>query len=381
MPTPTLPDSEYQRVIDAWLETGKSITQGATSLGMNYNTFKSRLKTAKSMGLHTDPSVRAGMVAMGMTRVPPGGWIKSKPDPATGLSYSYRFQTEQVEESPEELIDRIADRLNSILPAPFIDRPPAPSSTLRNFLPLADVHLSLKVGSYGTAEAVERVREGARDVIGSAASAEYIVICNMGDFTEHNDPSNQTPKSKHPLSVDMHYDDTTDVAIDLTVELIDMGLARSEHVIYKAIRANHDPNTTRILRAALRQRYRNDPRVTIDASPVEFFAHEWGSNLICAHHGDIRGKRAADYVLGMAAQYPEMWGRTKYREMWTGHLHSLLTQEVPGMTAYRARAIAPMGYYAKENLFISESEIQMVTYREKGGRRNAVNHIFERLTA
>ena len=52
MATP-LDDIEYQQVIDAWLETGKSLTQGAERLGMNYNTFKSRMKTAKAMGLHT----------------------------------------------------------------------------------------------------------------------------------------------------------------------------------------------------------------------------------------------------------------------------------------------------------------------------------------
>lgn len=376
MPTPPLSDDLAREALEA-VRTFGSKGAAARALGIPVNTFRKRVQRAIERGFakHQDEAIEQAMDAVGTRMVPGLVWAKTKEE--NGTSYSVLLKPSKDDgPSYEEIADRVAERISRIPAAPAVARPKAPSSDLRNFVPWFDVHLAGKIGSYGTAEAVKRLIDGTMDVLSRAPAAECTIILNGGDFTEQNDPSNQTPSSKHPLSVDGEYDDTTDIATEVTVAAIDFALTRSTHVIYKAIRGNHDPNTARILRAALRQRYRNCKRVSIDDEGIDFFAHEFGANLICAHHGDIKGKQPKDYVMAMAAKYPEAWGRTRFRELWTGHKHHLLTQEFPGMTTYQVRAITPANRYAQENLFLSESEIQCATYRKAGGRMGYTVHQF-----
>ena len=321
-----------------------------------------------------DPAIRDSMGAVGTNMVPALVWAKTK-DP-DGTSYSTLLKPAAVEESPEDILERLKVRLEAIRPAPSIARPKSTDDKLLNFLPLFDVHLSMRVGDYGTAQAVERLREGSSDILDRLPRASHVVIVNGGDFTHQNDPSNLTPQSKHPLPVDMEYDDTTDIATDVTVEIIEKALRVSDRVIYQPLRGNHDPNTARILRAALRQRYRRCERVEILTDNTDFFARRWKNNLLCAHHGDIRGKQAKDLVLGFASRYAEAWGKSKYRELWVGHLHHIKSQEFPGMLVNQCRAICPKDRHSIEGLWESESEMVGVTYHENGGRYSGANHYF-----
>lgn len=371
-----LSDELAREALEAYRVHG-SKSAAARALNIPMGTYKNRLKVALERGMakHQDEAIEAAMDAVATRMVPGLVWAKTKNE--DGTSYSVLLKPEQ-ESAPtyDDLADKIASRLAEIPAAPPILRPADASSDLLNFMPLFDVHLGSKIGGFGTADAVKRLTDGARDVIARSPVTETMVILNGGDFTEQNDPSNQTPQSKHPLSVDGEYDDTTDIATDVTVELIEAALQRAERVHYKALRGNHDPHTARILRAALRQRYRESDRVVIDDHGIDFFAHEWGVNLLCGHHGDIKGKSPKDYVMAMAAKYPEAWGRTRHRELWTGHKHHLQTSEFPGMVTYQVRAITPMNRYAEENLFLSGSEIMCVTYRKSGGRAGYAVHQF-----
>ena len=345
----------------------------AEELGITEQSVNGRIARAKRWA-PVDPAIQESMDAVGTRLVPALAWAKTKS--ADGTSFSVLLKPEAIQAEPEDILARISDRLDAIKPAPFIKRVVTPSSDLRNFVPLFDVHLSMRIGNYGTAQAVERLQTGGRDILERMPAAECTIILNGGDFSHQNDPSNLTPRSQHPLPVDGEYDDVTDIATDVTAELIETGLQRSEHVIYQALRGNHDPNTARILRAALRQRYRNNPRVTIESASVHFFAHEWQRNFISGHHGDIRGGNAKDLVMGFAAKYPEEWGRTRFRELWTGHNHHLKAFDLPGMSTNQVRPICPLDRHAIENLYYSWSEMIGVTYRKGGGRHGSIQHVF-----
>lgn len=319
-----------------------------------------------------DPAINAGMEAVGTNLTPAGMWIKT-PKTKDGISHSIYIKPSQ---APDDIIERIADRVERIFPIPAIQRPTQTASNLCNFFPLFDVHLSMRVGDYGTSAAVDRLREGAEHVMGRVPAAESCIILNGGDWSHQNDDSNQTPRSKHPLPIDRDYETTTDISTDLTVELILRALERHDHVTYKALRGNHDPNTALILRAALRQRFRDEPRVTIDDDGIDFFCHLWRANLICGHHGDIRGKRPPDIAMAFAALKPEEYSRAKHREIHTGHLHHLKSQEMPGWVWYQHRPICPMDRHAVQDLWVSGSEMTGITYHERGARYGQVTHIF-----
>ncbi len=362
---------ERQRIKEAITrhrESGGTATSAARELGIRECTVQ---KIAREMD--RDPAIATGMEAVGTGIVPSGMWIKTGKD-EDGVSRSIYLKPQQ--ETTEDLIDRIASRVERILPAPAVKRPVQTASDLCNLFPLFDVHLSMRVGEYGTAAAVDRLREGAEHVMGRSPAAESCIILNGGDWSHQNDDSNQTPRSKHPLPVDGDYESTSDISTDLTVELIFRALERHDHVTYKALRGNHDPNTALILRGALRQRFLNEPRVTIDTNGIDFFCHPWRANLICGHHGDIRGKRPADIAMAFAALYPAEYSQAKHREIHSGHLHHLKSQEMPGWVWYQHRAICPMDRHAMEDLWVSGSEMTGITYHERGARYGQVTHIF-----
>jgi hypothetical protein len=351
-----------------------------------YQRLGSNRAVARDMGVHEstvrkarkiladrDPAMQGAMDAIGTGLVPSLAWIKTKP---TADAPGYSVMLRPPEETPEDIAERIADRMNSIVAAPAVHRPKACSSSLLNFLPMYDVHLGQRVGSFGTAQAVERLREGVRDVIERAPAAETLVILNGGDFTEANDNSALTPANKHPLAVDMDFDDLSDIAVDLSVEIIEYALSAADRVVYQGLKANHDPAMTIALRQALRMRYRDEPRFTL-LDGFDLFTFEWEGNLLAGVHGHQKVSKPESLTLAIAARHAAAWGKSRNRELWRGHSHNQLSIAVPGMTLYQVNPICPPGRYANENLYTGQSDIQCVTYGKGGGRRASTVHIFQ----
>lgn len=348
---------------------GMSRAQIADALGITSNQVKYQLELSRR-----PEGIRQ---ALTNTRLdgsrPMFGWRKTKNDDGTSDSVFWK-NTEQ-EQQPEDIAERISSRLNSVSVTATVPAPAHTRKDLANFIPLFDVHLAMRVGDYGTHEAVQRLTAGMNDLFSRMPLAGECIIVNGGDFTHQNDDSNCTPRNKHPLPVDTDYLDTTDIAVDVTVAMIDSALRLHDKVTFKAVRGNHDENTPYILRAALRQRYRNEPRVSIQIDDLDFFAHQVGRNLICAHHGDLR-KAPKDLVLGFAARYPELWGASVYRELHTGHKHHRHAIDLPGMLYEQHRAITPQDGYSIKNLYDAPSEMQAITYKIEGGRYGTVTHAF-----
>ena len=365
--TPAEKDRRVE-AITRHLSDGGSVASAAAELGIPQNTLRQWWRDNK-----IDPAVQSGMTALGMDTAPAGGWIKSHTPDENGLTYSFMLpKADPVDDTAE----RIAERMERITPVPAIPAPHHAPTDLLNFIPLYDVHLGQRVGSFGTAQAVSRLVYGFRDVIDRAPPAATIIILNGGDFSESNDNSALTPASKHPLAVDMEYTALIDIVVDVTIDLIEYALARADRVIYQALRANHDPATTIAIRQALRQRYRDNPRLEMpDGQDV--FTYAWEGNFLVGIHGDQKNSKPESLALAIAARYAAAWGNATRREMWRGHNHKEVTVNVAGMRIHQVNPICPPGRYANENLFTGESDIQCITYRKGGGRRATSVHIFE----
>jgi len=316
--------------------------------------------------------VQAAMAASNTQITPSGMWVKTKAGD-DGVGYSVYIRPG--EESAEQVAEKIAARMCDIPAAPAVQRPKYTRADMLNFLPVYDVHMGMRVGDYGTAEAVERLKNGAKDVIDRAPPAETIIILTGGDYTEANDNEALTPASKHPLSVDMDFEQLSDIAVDTKIDIINYALRNADRVVYQALRANHDPAMAVALRQALRQRYRGDPRFELKEG-FNVFTHEWEGNFIAAIHGHQKVSRPQDLSLAIAARHAQAWGAATHRELWRGHNHKELTVGVPGMTLFQVNPICPAGRYANDNLFTGQSDIQCVTYGKGGGRKAATVHIF-----
>jgi len=372
MPTKPLSDELAQEAVRVWLECRRSHADAAEKIGIPVSTFYHRLLIGKERGFADDPAIKEAKGAIGTGLNPTLVWAKTKND--DGTSYSVLLRPEPAD--TEDVMARIIERMSEISAIPEIPEPQHTSADFLNFIPVFDAHLGMRVGDYGTAEAVQRLKTGFMDVLNRAPPSDTIVILNGGDFTEANDNSAQTPASKHPLAVDTEYTDLIDIATDVTICLIEYALSKAKKVVYKPLRGNHDPATAIAIRQALRQRYKENPRFVMEDGH-DVFTYEWEGNLIAAIHGDQKNSKPEALTLAIASRHAEAWGSAKRRELWRGHRHKEVTINVPGMRVYQVNPICPPGRYANENLFTGESDIQCVTYKKGGGRCATLVHIFD----
>jgi hypothetical protein len=67
-----------------------------------------------------------------------------------------------------------------------------------------------------------------------------------------------------------------------------------------------------------------------------------------------------------------MWGRTKYRYLFTGHLHHHKSQDLGGVHWEQLRAITAKDAYAASHAYSGRSEMQAITYDRQRGEISRV---------
>lgn len=138
------------------------------------------------------------------------------------------------------------------------------------------------------------------------------------DFYHINNPKNTTPRNSNQLDVDNRMAKIFEVAKMAVIKAIDFCLGIAPvHILY--IPGNHDPETSYYLLEVLHAWYRNTDDVFVDTSPKSRKFFEWGQCMIGFTHGIDEAER--DLPAIMMGQEPQMFGRTKYREIHIGHLH------------------------------------------------------------
>ena len=87
--------------------------------------------------------------------------------------------------------------------------------------------------------------------------------------------------------------------------------------------------------------------------------------MLVSHHGDKA--KAERLVMHMADEWPEMWGRTRFRHYFTGHLHHAKIVDIGGVQVEQFRAITPRDSYSASNGYSSRSDMQAITYHKERG--------------
>jgi hypothetical protein len=90
--------------------------------------------------------------------------------------------------------------------------------------------------------------------------------------------------------------------------------------------------------------------VIVDNSPRQRKYHEFGNVLLGFTHGD-KGT-LDDYPLLMATEQSVAFGRTKFREMHTGHLHKTKLDEKHGVRVRILPALTPADDWHSENTYV-----------------------------
>lgn len=337
----------------------------AAAMGIDYKGAMRLVARAEKWD-ELDPAFADAMRHINTQTVPHGMWVKTKPtEDAPGYSVYLR-----PDQSQESLADAIAAALASVDPPPAVAAPEA-SPGLCAVFPVADLHVGMladkeEVGEdWDTKIAGKVFGETFARIASVTPSAEVAILAQLGDLTHTDDQRNVTPQSGHQLDVDSRYFVILRRAVAAMKTAIEILRRRYPQVIYCGRRGNHDLTAHYAVTLALAEHYRDVAGVAIIQDAGEFYVHEFGRNMLVLHHGDrAKPDRLVHFA---AAEWPEIWGRTKYRLALSGHVHHEAAKEIGGMRFESVGTIIPRDAYAYSNAYSARRAlVSIVLHHDQG---------------
>jgi hypothetical protein len=156
------------------------------------------------------------------------------------------------------------------------------------------------------------------------------------------------------VDVDSRYRRTYVVARKMYSRAIEK-LRRVAPVRVKVVPGNHDTLSAFTLGDSLECKFENYPDVFVDNGPIMHKIVEWGKVFLILTHGH-QGKQS-DYGIWMATEYPEIFGRTLFREIHCGHHHKLSLDEKFGIRVRKFGALCEPDEWHSNNLFTGNLRI------------------------
>ena len=312
-----------------------------------------------------DPAISASMKAVGTQMVPTLAWAKvPAKDDEPGYSVLLKPQFN------DNTLERIRDAFEGMEAAAPVLPPERVSEDLCNVFPLFDVHWGMHAWGQETgsddydlklAEAdMMRAFEGVLQLVPSGDTAVLLI---GGDFYHADDNSAQTPASKHNLDVDGRMHKVIETSIAIMAYVIQRLLERHRNVVIRVLRGNHDEHSHLVLKFSLDQRYREEPRVTVEKAPRDLFMFQWGRCAIFGQHGDKQ--KPVDLVLKLADVCP-FWTDAPHRFAYTGHKHKMQAERIGGVWWERLDPFCPPDSYGAT--WVSRRALKADTYHKHTGR-------------
>lgn len=199
----------------------------------------------------------------------------------------------------------------------------------------------------------------------NSPQAKRAVVCQLGDFLHTDGFSPTTPTSHHVLDADSRFPKIVQVAVRALRSIVNMALTRHEHVHVLMAEGNHDMASSVWLRELFKAVYENETRVTIEDSPLPYYAYQHGRTMLAFHHGHLRKHEKLAGVI--PAQFPKMWGETTKRYCHTGHLHHAHEREDLGITVIQHPTLAARDAYASRGAWFAERAAKCITYHSEHG--------------
>jgi len=362
--------TERQREhLDALLEHG-SLRKAASALGVHAGTIQCTIdkikKRAALQGYSPEHDLNkvapSPFVVRGYSNYYDkdgklrGQWLKTKVD-------DNKLQAVMLEtiEALKEDIPRVS----------LISPPPLGNDNLLNCYVITDYHYGMLSWQEETGAdwdlkiAEDLIIRWFGQSIHQSPDANTAIFAQLSDFLHFDGMDAVTPASKHLLDVDTRFAKVVRSAIRILRTVIDMLLQKHQHVHVLMLDANHDPVSQIWLREWFNVFYENEPRVTVDTSPSPYNAYEFGNTALFFHHGHKRNVNNVSEVF--AAQFREMFGRTKYAYAHLGHLHSIDVKENNLMVVEQHRTLAAPDAYAARGGWLSGRDAKVITYDKRFG--------------
>lgn len=386
-----LPIEELRRRADAYREHG-TLIKAAAALGIGKSALAESVKRAAEAGLLGTEPVLPGFRISRISNTPSGTFIQQTQErgerfevPAghvvKGVSALVDAEGRVIQQWQKTAVDAegqlaafraVVDGLKEDLPR--ITIMPAPQHVeedLLNQFVVTDSHFGMLAhreetgADYDLRLAEQLLLDWFAAAVAGAPQAHTAVLAQLGDLLHHDALESVTPAHKHVLDADSRLHKVVRVVIRTLRRVVDMLLQKHKHVHVVMASGNHDPASSVWVRELLATIYENEPRVTVDTSPMLYYAYKWGDTALFYHHGHKRGVAQVDATL--AGMFREMFGASKYAFAHVGHLHSDEGRKSALMYVERHETLAAPDAYAAGGGWLSGRSAKVITYSRRFG--------------
>lgn len=377
--------TELQRTMLEAIRAHGSIRQATIAMGYPANSGAVSNAWAR---------IKARASAHGLS--PESGWDHPTPQShiAKGVSRYFKLddggiwvKADLKQEERENLIREALEAFHDQIPKakPVARERKVTDKDLLNLYTITDFHLGMyawheESGDDWDLKIAEDTLLGWFDeAVSRAPRAEQAVFCQLGDFLHWDGLEAVTPTSKHILDADTRYQKVVRVAIRVLRQCVNRLLTKYERVHIIQADANHDPAGSAWLREAFAVFYEDEPRVTVETSPMTFYAYEWGQTSLYWHHGHrVRPDKLGETF---ASTFRDLFGRTKFAYGHSGHYHHKIVVEKSTMPVEQHRTLAAKDNYAASHGYMAGRDAQVITYSKRFGEVSRIRVSPEMLEA
>jgi hypothetical protein len=397
MPNPGFSEDLIIQAVEAFQRYG-SKREAARAIGVDESSFYRRLRAGSRIGLlGTEPVLPGYYISQETAVYDRDGnlraeFIQQKPERGDVFDipagHTIKGVSALVDPEGREIIkwiktregtapilsDAIKAALEAYEPAPLITPPDFTNDDLLTVYPVADLHLGMfswskETGAdYDIKIASALLRASMNNLVARSANSRHAVVLDVGDYFHADNSRNQTARSGNPLDVDSRYAKVVQMGFELVIQCIELALQKHDFVEYRKLPGNHDDETSLMLAVAVAAHFRANERVNVDTSPSRFYMRQHGACMIAATHGDQL--RMGDMAGFVAANWPEQWGKTKFRYGYTGHVHNEKALAVNTLRGLRAESFntlaAKDAWHAGEGYQSPRNMVSITLHKERG---------------
>jgi len=294
--------------------------------------------------------------------------------------FSLRVKEDSNSEQLEKFKDELISELEKHAPKyPNIKRTKSKDSHLLVLDP-ADVHIgklcsALETGEdYNSNIAIQRVKEGVQGILDKSSGFNIDMINFIGgnDILHIDTPKRTTTSGTPQDTSGMWYENFLD-AKRIYVEVLEMLLTVADvHFTFNP--SNHDYMTGFFLADVIKTHFRNCKNITFDCSIKHRKYFKYHKNLIGTTHGD--GAKNGDLPLLMATESPLDWSTTKFRYVYTHHVHHKMAKDFIGVTVESLRSPSGTDSWHDRNGYTSKKAIEGFIHSKENGQIARLTHYF-----
>lgn len=247
-------------------------------------------------------------------------------------------------------------------------------SSLCNLYVMTDCHVGMMAwdretqsGDWDLKIAEETLTGCFEQMVLKSADAETCVIAQLGDWLHYDSILGAvTPTSGHLLDSDGRFSKLVQASIRILRRLVDFALSKHQKVVVLMAEGNHDMTSSVWLRAMFQALYEHESRVHVIDSELPYYTHQHGETMLAFHHGHL--SKNQNLPILFAAQFPRMWGDTRFRYVHTGHRHHVEEKEHSGITVVQHPTLAARDAYASRGGWVANRQVTSTTYHSKFGQ-------------